>query len=143
MKRRGPRHTFAERLLMKQVAEEFTKRKGAVGAKTAAKELGVSVPSFYNYAAGTDLPRIEVLRTAHKKWKIQWDLIDTSTLLKTSETMSAEQLVLPLIRSVREEDIEVVEVVSGSDSSLRVMLRIRFATKESSPVIKAPVPKRR
>src|SRR6267143_1861355 len=59
LKRRGSAHTFAEKLLMKQVAEEFTKRRESLGAKEAAKQLGVSVPSFYNYAAGTDLPRVE------------------------------------------------------------------------------------
>ena len=133
MKKRGPRHTYAEKLLMQQVADEFSKRKKLLGAKEAAGQLGVSVPSFYNYAAGTDLPRIEVLRTAHKKWKIKWDLIDTSTLLRADKPISAEQLLLPLIRSVREEDVEVIEVVGGSDSSLRVMLKIRFAARNPFP----------
>lgn len=139
MKRRGSAHTFAEKLLMKQVAEEFSKRKDKLGAKEAAKQLGVSVPSFYNYAAGTDLPRVEVLRTAHKKWDIDWDLIDASTLLKTTKPISAEQLLLPLIRSVREEDVEVIEVAPGNDSSLRVMLKIRFDTASSPPTTKPRV----
>jgi len=143
LKRRGSTHTFAEKLLMKQVAEEFTKQKKKLGAKEAARQLGVSVPSFYNYAVGSDLPRIEVLRTAHKKWKIDWDLIDASTLLKTTNPISAEQLLLPLIRSVREEDVEVIEVVTGKDSSLRVMLRIRFATESSSPTAKNTVQAKR
>jgi hypothetical protein len=143
LKRPGPKHTFAEKLLMKQIAEEFTKRKKKLGAREAAKQLGVSLASFYNYAAGSDLPRVEVLRTAHKKWDINWDLIDTSTLLKAAKPISAQQLLLPLIRSVREEDVEVIEVVSGNDSSLRVMLKIRFATEESSLPIKALVPRRR
>ncbi len=143
MKRRGPKHTFGENLLMKQIAEEFTKRKKDVGAREAARQLGVSLASFYNYAAGTDLPRIEVLRAAHKKWNIKWDLIDTSTLLKATKPITAEQLLLPLIRSVREEDVEVIEVTSGNDSSLRVMLKIRFASEESSPPIKALVSRRR
>jgi hypothetical protein len=51
LKKLGPRHTFAEKLLMQQIAEEFTKRKKVWGAKEAARQLGVSVPSFYNYAA--------------------------------------------------------------------------------------------
>ena len=130
MKKRGPRHTYAEKLLMQQVADEFTRRKKILGAKEAADQLGVSIPSFYNYAAGTDLPRIEVLRTAHKRWNIKWDLIDTSTLLKTTKLISSEQLLLPLIRSVREEDVKVIKVVGGGDSSLRVMLKIRFATRK-------------
>ena len=143
MKRPGPKHTFAEKLLMKQIAEEFTKRKMKLGAREAAKQLGVSLASFYNYAAGSDLPRVEVLRTAHKKWDIKWDLIDTSTLLKAAKPISAQQLLLPLIRSVREEDVEVIEVVGGNDSSLRVMLKIRFATNEGSLPTKALVPRHR
>jgi hypothetical protein len=127
---------------MKQIAAEFTKRKKALGAREAARQLGVSLASFYNYAAGTDLPRVEVLRTAHKKWNIKWDLIDTSTLLKAAKPISAEQLLLPLIRSIREEDVEVIEVMSGDDSSLRVMLKIRFAHDEGSPPVKALVSKR-
>lgn len=143
MKRLGPKHTFAEKLLMKQIAEEFTARKTKLGAREAAKQLGVSLASFYNYAAGSDLPRVEVLRTAHRKWNIKWDLIDTSTLLKAAKPISAQQLLLPLIRSVREEDVEVIEVVGGNDSSLRVMLKIRFATEDGSLPMKALVPRRR
>jgi transcriptional regulator with XRE-family HTH domain len=129
LKRRGSAHTFAEKLLMKQVAEEFTKKLKDPGAKEAADQLGVSRASFYNYAHGTDLPRVEVLRAAHKKWGIEWNLIDTSALFRAAKPISAEQLVLPLIRSVREEDVEVIEVATASDSSLRVMLKIRFATQ--------------
>lgn len=129
MKKLGPRHTYAEKLLMKQVAVEFTKKRKELGSgKKAAKELGVNPKSFYNYAAGTDLPRVEVLRAAHKKWGIEWNLIDTSALFRAAKPISAEQLVLPLIRSVREEDVEVIEVATASDSSLRVMLKIRFGT---------------
>jgi hypothetical protein len=130
LKKLGPRHTYAEGLLMKQVATEFTKKWKALGSgKKAAEELGVNPKSFYNYAHATDLPRVEVLKAAHKKWGIKWDLIDTATLLRAAKPISAEQLVLPLIRSVREEDVEVIEVTAASDSSLRVMLKIRFATQ--------------
>gem|GEM_PF-1498296 len=130
MKKLGPRHTYAEKLLMKQVAAEFTKKWKELGSgREAAKELGVNPKSFYNYAHGTDLPRVEVLRAAHKKWGIEWNLIDTSVLFRAARPISAEQLVLPLIRSVREEDVEVIEVATASDSSLRVMLKIRFVTQ--------------
>jgi len=43
--------------------------------------------------------------------------------------VSAEQLVLPLIRSMRQEDIEIIEVGTSRDSSLRVILKIRFPTE--------------
>jgi hypothetical protein len=55
---------------MAQVARVFTaKRKEKGGAKRAAKELGISLASFYKYASGDDLPRMEVLRAAQTKWK--------------------------------------------------------------------------
>ena len=84
MKRRGPRHSPGEKHLMTQVARVFTLRKKEKdGAKRAAKELGISLASFYKYAAGDDLPRMEVLRAAQQKWKgVKWDLIDVSKLLK-------------------------------------------------------------
>jgi hypothetical protein len=83
------------------------------------------------------------LRTAHRKWNIKWNLIDASTLLKATQPISAEQLLLPLIRSVREEDVEVIEVATGSDSSLRVMLKIRFTAENSSPTAKNRVQAKR
>lgn len=133
MKKRGPRHTYAERLLMSQVAAEFKKKWKELGSgRKAAEELGVNPKSFYKYAEGTDLPRVEVLKAAHDKWKIKWGLIDTSALIKPSEKpVSAEQLLLPLIRSIREEDVEIIEVAAASDSSLRVMLKIRFSGQKS------------
>ncbi len=125
---------------MKQVATEFTKKWKELGSgKRAAEELGVNPKSFYKYADGTDLPRVEVLRAAHKRWKIEWNLFDTSTLLRAVKPISAEQLLLPLIRSIREEDVEVVEVVPGGDSSLRVILRIKFTAESSSPTTKSRV----
>lgn len=145
MKKRGPRHTYAEKLLMKQVAEEFKKKWKEKGtAKRAAEELGVNLKSFYKYAEGSDLPRVEVLRAAQDKWKIKWDLIDTSELSKASlKPVSAEQLLLPLIRSIREEDVEIIEVAASGDSSLRVMLKIRFSNEKSLPGLKNRVRARR
>jgi hypothetical protein len=67
----------------------------------------------------------------------QWALIDTSELSKASlKPVSAEQLLLPLIRSIREEDVEIIEVAASSDSSLRVMLKIRFSNEKSLPRLK-------
>jgi len=145
VKKRGPRHTYAEKLLMKQVAEEFKKKwKEKGNAREAAEELGVNLKSFYKYAEGTDLPRVEVLKAAQDKWKIKWDLIDTSALTKASvKPVSAEQLLLPLIRSIQEEDVEIIKVATTSDSSLRVMLEIRFSNEKSLPRTKNRVPTRR
>jgi hypothetical protein len=117
---------------MKQVADEFTKKWREYGTVTkAARPLGINPKSFYKYAHGTDLPRVEVLLAAHQKWEIEWDLIDASTLFRKLKPSTQEQLVLPLLRSIREEDVEVIEVVTGNDSSLSVKLQIRFSTNNS------------
>ena len=113
---------------MQQVAEEFGKRKEKLqSARLAAAELKVPLSCFYKYLKGTDLPGLEVLRRAQEIWKIKWNLVDPTELVsRQKKPVSAEQLLLPLIQSVREEDIEIVEVAAGKDSCLRVMLKIRF-----------------
>jgi hypothetical protein len=121
---------------LSQVSREFGKKKDEIGAKEAAKQLNVSLASFYNYVKGTDLPKMEVLRDAQDIWKVKWELINPAEILKTRSVATAEQLLLPFIRSVREQDIEIVEVTAGHDSTLRVMLRIRFAPDTDSPATK-------
>lgn len=138
MKKRGPKHTYAEKELLKQVAKVFSNKWEELGTATkAAKELGVNPKSFYKYAKGEDLPRVEVLMAAQERWKIKWDLMGSSVLFRRPKPKASEQLLLPLIQSVREEDVEVIEVVTGSDSSLRVKLKIRFSA-ESSANSRAP-----
>jgi|GraSoi2013_115cm_1033766.scaffolds.fasta_scaffold33570_2 hypothetical protein len=112
---------------MQQVAEEFTKKKNELkSAKRAAEQLKVPLSCFYKYLKGEDLPGVEVLKRAQDIWKIKWDLVDPSEMLRRKTPVSAEQLLLPLIRSVREEDVEIIEVAAGRDSCLRVMIKIRF-----------------
>jgi hypothetical protein len=133
LKKPGPKHTYAERQLLQQVAAVFTKKWVELGTATkAAKELGVNPKSFYKYAHGDDLPRVEVLMAAQEKWKIKWDLEGSSVQFRKVKPRVSEQLLLPLIQSVREEDVEVIEVVTGSDSSLRVKLKIRFSSESST-----------
>ncbi len=143
MKTRGRRHCAEARFLLSQVSREFGKKKDELGAREAAKQLNVSLASFYNYVNGTDLPKMEVLRDAQERWKVKWELIDPSEILKSRSVATPEQLLLPFIRSVREQDIEIVEVTAGSDSTLRVMLRIRFAADNGSIPIKNRVPAKR
>lgn len=127
MKTRGRKHSPGEKSLMAQVAEVFTKKKEELGAKRAAKALGIKLPSFYNYAAGTDLPRMEVLMRAHKKWGVRWRHIDPSEFLRTRKVQSAEQLAFSFLEAVREQDVEVVKVGLEGKSILRVALKIRFS----------------
>ena len=127
MKKHGAAHTFAERQLMKQVAEVFSaKKRKPWGARAAAKELGISLASFYNYANGTDLPRLEVLKRAHKKWKVDWILIDMSTLVRVREYERFKQLPLPL-EELSEKDVTVTKIDCVGKNVLRVSLKIHFA----------------
>jgi hypothetical protein len=127
VKRRGPKRTPGERELLKQVAEEFSKKWKEFGtAAEAAKELGINPKSFYKYAHGDDLPRIEVLRAAQRKWNVRWKFFDQSALFKNAKPAVPEQLLLPLLQSVRQEDIEI-EILPGTESSLQVRLKINFS----------------
>ena len=127
MKDRGHKHTFAEKQLMQQVASEFEKVKKQLGARDAAKALRVSVPSFYNYVAGTDLPRLEVLRRAHKLWSIDWRYIDPLQFVTAMKLDSPEQFVLPFLDSVQEKDVKVAKIRREGKNVLRVAFEIRFS----------------
>lgn len=127
MKRQGSPHTYAEKLLMAQVASEFLKKKKELGAKRAAAVLGVSVPSFYNYVAGTDLPRMEVLRKAHTEWHIDWEHIDSSQFVLTMKIRSPEQYALPFLDAVKEKDVKVAKIQREGKNMLRIALQIRFS----------------
>ena len=127
MKRRGHKHSPGEKQLMAQVSDVFTKKIEELGAKRAAKELGVSLASFYNYAAGSDLPRMEILQRAQeKKWTTKWKYLDPSNILSTRNIPPAEQLLLPL-STVRARDIEVVSIKPKKSNVLQVTLSIRFS----------------
>jgi len=132
LKKSGPKHSYAERQLMKQVAAVFTRKWSELGTATkAAKELGVNPKSFYKYAHGDDLPRVEVLMAAQDKWKIKWDLEGSSVLFRKLKPKVTEQMLLPLIQSVRQEDIEI-EILPGTESSLQVRLKINFSMESSA-----------
>ena len=126
MKRRGRKHSPGERDLLAQVSDVFTRKKRDLGAKRAANELNICLASFYNYAAGTDLPRMEVLRDAQLKWNVKWKHLDPSEILRTHRITSAEQLSLPL-HSVRAKDVEVVAIGPRKSNILQVTLNIRFS----------------
>ena len=128
MKRSGPKHTFAEKRLMEQVAEVFTKKKKDLGgARQVADALNISLASFYNYAAGTDLPRIEVLERAHKKWRVKWRYFDESQFLRVAKLQSPEQYTLPFLDAVEAKDVKVDRIKREGKNVLRVALKIRFS----------------
>jgi hypothetical protein len=136
LKTDGRKHSYAEKILMVRVAREFTAMKERLGAKEAAKQLNVSLASFYNYVAGTDLPRTVVLRQAHIKWGIKWPMLDLSEILSTRKVRSPEQLALSFIDAVREADVQVVTVGPAGQTVLQVKLRIHFQPSRVKNTIK-------
>jgi predicted DNA-binding transcriptional regulator AlpA len=111
---------------MARVAREFTAKKEKLGARKAAEQLQVSLASFYNYVAGTDLPRAEVLKRAYVKWGIKWPMLDLSEMMRTQNVRSPEQLAFSFIDAVREGDVEIITVEQVGKSQLQVKLRIHF-----------------
>ena len=116
---------------MAQVANEFKKKKVELGARKAARQLNVSLASFYKYVAGSDLPRMEVLKKAREEWGIKWALIDPAEILQSRKIQSAEQYALSFLETLREEDVEVSEVKPAKrgpqkESVLQITLKIRF-----------------
>jgi len=128
LKKPGPRHSPGEKHLMAQVAKVFTaKKEEKGGAKRAVKELGISLASFYKYAAGDDLPRMEVLRAVQEKWEgVKWELIDVSRITAKKEVASPEQYVLSFLQEVRTEDVEIAKIGPKGERVLQVLLNIRF-----------------
>lgn len=113
--------------LLKQVADVFTKKKSEPGgAKKAAKQLGICLASFYKYAKGINVPDIDVLRAATENWGTKWTYLDPREVIRQKKVKSSEQLVLSFLDSVKEDDIEIVEVASEGKGMLQVSLKIRF-----------------
>lgn len=126
MKTRGRKRTTAEKFLLIQIKEAFSLKKAEIGAKQAAKELNVSLASFYNYAAGTDLPRMEVLKAAQEKWGTKWKLLDASEIVISHKADSPEQYVFSFLKDLCARDVEVTKVGPKGESALQVTLKIRF-----------------
>jgi hypothetical protein len=109
------------------VRRVFKEKKDEGQAKQAAKDLNISLASFYKYAAGDDLPRMEVLREAQDKWEgVKWDLIDVSEITRKRKIASPEQYVLSFLREVREEDVKIAKIGPKGERILQVLLNIRF-----------------
>ena len=94
--------------------------------------MGASLASFYNYVAGSDLPRMEVLKKAKEKWGIKWDLIDPAEIVRSQKVQSPQQYVLSFLEALREEDIEISKVTPSKrdpqkESVLQITLKIRFS----------------
>jgi hypothetical protein len=127
MKKYGSNHTPGELHLLKQVHEVFdAQRKRKNGAKEAIKDLRICQASFYKYARGEHLPRVEVLKAAEEKWGVKWELLDLSQMTEKKEVSSPEQYVLSFLREVRNEDVQITKIGPKGERVLQVTLNIRF-----------------
>lgn len=126
-RRRGRKRPADAEFIIRQVRKAFGKKKDELGAKEAARQLGVGRASFYNYVNGKTLPDMEVLRRAHERWEITLEHIDFSELITKQEVHSVKQLAFEFLDAVREEDIEIIKVAREGNNLLRVALKIRFS----------------
>src|SRR5437763_16655880 len=111
MKRYGSKHTPGELRLLNQVRDVFDEQKKKKnGAKEAVKDLRICRASFYKYARGEDLPRVEVLKAAEEKWGVKWELLDLSQMTEQKEVSSPEQYVLSYLQEVRNEDVQIKKI---------------------------------
>jgi len=114
-------------LLLGQVSRVFGAKKENPGAKKAAAELGIGLASFYNYANGTTLPDMDVLRKATQQWGIKWEYFDSGELLRTKKVETVEQLVFAFLDEVKPQDFKVVKVGPKAADLLHVTLQIKFS----------------
>src|SRR5258707_699645 len=118
MRGRKP-HSHAELLLMADVSAKFARvlsdRKDWMVAKAekAAKELGVSRASFYNYLRKHDLPRYEILQRASRLWNLRFEQLDCTVEQRPLKPSPAPevQLTLPFIEALRQQDVTVIKVI--------------------------------
>lgn len=117
---------------MVEVSEKFARvmKDRGWNAEKAAKELGVSRASFYNYWNKNDLPSFEVLKRAHDRWKLDFKYIDFGEKNKRvapSEIKEPRQYVLPFIENVRESDVQIIRAKSVKPDTLQLTVHIKFA----------------
>lgn len=98
--------------------------------KTAARELGVCLASFYNYLNQDDLASYDIFKKTHDAWMFQFKHMgfgDNQGAAPALQEEYARQYVLPFIESVRENDIEVVKAKSVKSDTLQLTINIKFA----------------
>jgi transcriptional regulator with XRE-family HTH domain len=125
--RRGRKRLADAEFVISQVKDEFEKKaKKLGGAENAAKALGVSRATFYNYLNGKSVPDLEVLRKASVEWGIKWRYIDTSQILPKLKVHTPEQYVFSFLDTVRPKDVEILQIGPKGAKTLQVTMKIRF-----------------
>ena len=130
-RKKRPR-TTAEKLLLAEFSEKLLGKMKAENwdAKRTARELSISLASFYNYKKKSDLPRYEILKRAHDLWGWSFKHIDFAerSARAPSESEQPRQYVLPFIENVRESDIQIVRAKPVKPDCLELTVQIRFVS---------------
>jgi transcriptional regulator with XRE-family HTH domain len=129
-RKKRPR-TTAEKLLMNEFAEKLASlmQDRRLSVEAAARELGVSRASLYNYRNKNDLAGFEVLKRAHDLWDFTFQYVDFAVgarRLAPSEEDRPRQYVLSFIQGVQERDVEVVRAKPVKPDTLQLTVNIRF-----------------
>jgi transcriptional regulator with XRE-family HTH domain len=123
--------TAAEKLWM----AEFSKQIKALARKLGwnmdriARKLGVSRASLYNYKREEDLPSFEIFKRAHDEFGFKFPYTDFETNVPRKgrrNRHSDDQLVLPLLRLIRSEGVQVVGKKTVGNDTLELTVHIRF-----------------
>jgi hypothetical protein len=96
-----------------------------------ARELRVSRASVYNYRNETDLAGHNVLRRAHFVLGFQFRYMDfdgTPVSKSRRKNRSDAQGVLPFLKALRQDDIQIVGKKSVDRDTLELTVHIRFAS---------------
>lgn len=126
---RGRKRPPDAELILAQVKREFASKKKELGSvEAAAKELEVSVPSFYNYLNGKTVPDLEVLRKAADRWRIKWKHIDFTEVMRKRRVSTEQQMAFEFLDAVQVNDVEIMQV-DRHGSELRMAVKIRFPVK--------------
>ncbi len=124
---RGRKRLADAEFVIAQVKDQFSKKMKELGSvKRAARALGVSRASFYNYINGKTVPDLEVLRKASEKWGIHWKFIDASQILPKLTVNTPKQYVFSFLDAVRRDDVEILQIGPKGPKSLQVTMKIRF-----------------
>jgi transcriptional regulator with XRE-family HTH domain len=120
--------------LRKQVKREFLKALDDFpNVKAAAKALGISTASYYNYKNGDGgLPEYGVLKRAHDDLGMRFELLDFTSPPPPRERRdrrSSQGQMDLFLDSISQQDVEVraVKRPKSETDALDVTVRIRFA----------------
>jgi len=124
--------TVAEKLLMAEFSTKLYRVLADNGwdKRRGARELAVSPASFYNYLNQNDLASFDVLKRSHERFGIKFDYIAFGAAARSVQMPTLEQprqYILPFLKSVRENDIEVISTKPVRPDTLQLTVNIKFA----------------